>query len=89
MFLKSRLFLVLGAFSLSPYLFAQEVGPIVNSQAQKAAACAYNKDSVDKATNFEVNAARHLGSLGFFIEQETEAKEKQDIRKGRGKGSIQ
>lgn len=89
MFLKSRLFPVIAIFGFSSFLFAQEVGPIVNSQAQKAAACAYNKDSVDKATNFEVNAARHLGSLGFFMEQEEESKRKQGIRRGRGKGSIQ
>lgn len=88
MFLKSRLFPVIAIFGFSSFLFAQEVGPIVNSQAQKAAACAYNKDSVDKASNFEVNAARHLGSLGFFMEQESAPKEKRGIRKVRGKGSV-
>ena len=86
MFVKLRLFPVIAVFGFSSFLFAQEVGP-VGGQAQKAAACAYNQDSVDKATNFEVNAERHLGSLGFFMEQEEESKRKK-ARRARGKGSV-
>jgi len=88
MLLKSRLFLLLSVFGLSSYLFAQEVGPAMNSQVQKVAACAYSKDSTDRASNFEINAARHLGSLGFFMEKEEKTGKRKSIHKGRGKGSI-
>ena len=85
MFSKLRLFPVIAVLGVSSFLFAQEVGPVSGS-AQKAAACAYNQDSVDKATNFEVNAERHLGSLGFFMEQEEESKKK--ARRVRDSGSV-
>ena len=86
MFSKLRLFSVVAVLGFSSFLFAQEVGP-VSGQAQKAAACAYTQDSVDKATNFEVNAERHLGSLGFFMEQEEESKRKK-ARRTRDSGSV-
>ena len=85
--LISRLSLIILSLVFSQWLFAQSIGPVVDSQAQKAAACAYNHDNIDKATNFEINLSRHLGSLGFFIEQESDSKRKKPIRKGsRGKG---
>ncbi len=76
-----RLSLVICTLVFSQLLFAQAVGPVVDSYAQKAAACANNQESVDKASNFEVNLARHIGSLGFLMEKESKTKINKPVSK--------
>ena len=72
--------------SFSQWLFAEPVGAVEDSSAQKVKACQYNQESTDKASSWQVNPSRHLGSLGFHMEEET--KKLAPAPNRRGSGSV-